>query len=259
MCSAWGGGSTDEKNMRKAHHCVEGRFLHVIQGRRRPCQLCNANEHCTIATTDDREAADAIERITLERGVFQAGESIYRMEDRFRSLFVVESGLVKVEKILEDGTNHVTGFYFSGDLFGLKSIGQLHYGYDASALETTKICEIPYSEFEELAIAVPRLGRLMITLLGDKVQQATELLFNGRQLSAERRLMRFLRYLSERNREWEYSGQGRLDLPMSKTDIASYLGVRPESVSRALSNLAKQGVIRNHPRCIEINDLAFAD
>ena len=243
--------------MGKLRYRTDKTPLRLIQDRPQ-CQQCAAMELCAIAWLDG-EVTTAIDRITLDRGTFQAGEAIYRMEDCFRSLFIVQSGLVKVEKILEDGTNQVTGFCFSGDLFGLKSIGHAHYGYDAIALETTKICEITYSGLEALCASYPSLQQLLITLLGNKLQQANELLFDGRQLCAEQRLLRFIKGLCERKLLWCGDDRSRLHLPMSKTDIASFLGVRPESVSRALTNLQKQGVIRNHHRCIQVDDLDIAE
>jgi CRP/FNR family transcriptional regulator len=81
--------------------------------------------------------------------------------------------------------------------------------------------------------------------------------FNGRQLSAQQCLLRFIKGLCECDLLHDVQDRSRVHLLMPKTDIASYLGVRPESVSRALTNLQKQCVIRNYHRCIEIDDRDF--
>jgi len=206
----------------------------------------------------DKEFISDINQISLDGGTFQAGAAIYRMEDRFRSLFIIQSGSVKVEKILEDGTNHVNGFYFRGDLFGFDSIGGALYNYDAIALETTRICIIPYDKLESLGSLVPRLQNMITTLLAGKLQQTNNLLIDSRYLSADKRLLIFLNNLCERNLVQSQNGKGRIHLPMPKTDIASYLGIRAESLSRILANLQKRGVIRNHNRSIEINDIDTA-
>ena len=221
------------------------------------CEQCDTLQLCSNAWLD-KELISDIDRIILDRGTFQTGQAIYQMEDRFRSFFTIQSGSVKVEKTLEDGTKHVNGFYFSGDLFGLDSIGNSLYEYDAIALESTIICEIAYDKIELLSSSKPRLQKRLISLLGNKVHQTNNLLINGRYLSAEKRLLLFLKSLCERNLVHIKSNKGRLNLTMTKADIASYLGLRPESVSRALTNLQKQGVIRNYLKYIEFDDINAA-
>lgn len=243
--------------MHNSHGNLGTPSLRLVKNRQH-CDQCDTLELCTHAWLDD-ELIECIDPITLDCGIYQAGQPIFQMEDRFRALYIVQSGLVKVEKILENGTNHVSGFYFRGDLFGLKSIGRAEYGYDAIALETTRVCEIPYQRLAALGLSIPRLQQKMINLLGSELHQLDDLLVDGRHLNAEKRLLLFLRNLCERNRIQSRNNTGRLHLPMTKTDIASYLGIRPESVSRALTNLHRQGVIRNHPKYIEIDDVNLAE
>lgn len=69
------------------------------------------------------------------------------------------------------------------------------------------------------------------------------------------RLLLFLRYLCQHNGIRQSDGSGRIRLPMRKGDIACYLGLRPESLSRALSRLQREGIIRNHAKSIELQDM----
>jgi CRP/FNR family transcriptional regulator len=242
--------------MDKSRYCP-GRYSLRLIKEKQHCEQCDTLQLCSN-TWLDKELISDIDQITLDRGTFQTGQAIFHMEDRFRSFFTIQSGSVKVEKTLEDGTKHVNGFFFTGDLFGLDSIGKSLYEYDAIALETTRICEIAYDKIELLSSSIPRLQKLFISLLGNKVHQTNNLLIDGRYLSAEKRLLLFLKSLCERNLVHIKSNKGRLNLTMTKADIASYLGLRPESVSRALTNLQKQGVIRNYLKYIEINDISAA-
>lgn len=231
-------------------------LLRLVNGRQH-CEQCDTRQRCMNAWLD-RELTGAIDRIVVARAAFQKGQAIYQAEERFRSLFIIQSGSVKVEKILEDGTNHVHGFYFRGDLFGLDSFGSALYDYDAMALETTKICKIPYDQFEILCSSNPRLQKMIVSLISGKMQQSNNLLLDSRYLSADKRLLLFLKDLCERNLALPRGSKGRINLPMSKSDIASYLGIRAESLSRVLANLQRQGVIRNRFRFIEINDINAA-
>jgi CRP/FNR family transcriptional regulator len=230
--------------------------LRLIQ-RKQQCEQCDTKRICLNAWLD-KELISNIDQITLVGGTFQKGQAIYKFEDRFRSLFIVQSGSVKVEKILEDGTNHVNGFYFRGDLLGLDSIGNAVYNYDAIALETTRICKIPYNQLEMLGSSIPRLQQRFISILSSKMHQTNKILLDTRYLSADKRLLLFIKSLCERNLVQSESGKGVIHLPMSKTDIASYLGIRAESLSRILGDLQKQGILRNCLRYIEINDINAA-
>ena len=214
-------------------------------------------QHCLKAWLDE-ELVDDIDQVTLVRGSFEAGQAVYKIEDRARSLFILQSGSVKLQKALEDGTNHVQDFYFRGDLFGLESVGSDVYGFDAIALEKITVCEIPYDQLDAFNVSTEQLHGMFSSLLGNKVRQSNHLLLQGRYMVAEQRLMLFLKSLCDRNLLQIENNRGRISLPMSKVDIASYLGLRPESLSRALSTLQRKGVILNRQKSIEILDVNSA-
>lgn len=242
--------------MIKSRYCHGKTRLRLVNGKQH-CDQCDTKQFCLNAWLD-KELISDVDKLTLARGTFQAGQAIYRMEDRFRSLFVVHTGAVKVEKTLEYGTKYVNGFYFRGDLFGFDSIGNSTYGYDAIALETARICKIPYEQLQSIGSSNPHLQRMITTLLASKLNQANNMLSDSRYLGADKRLLLFLKDLCERNLIQSRNRKGRIHLPMSKSDIASYLGIRAESLSRILANLQRQGVIRNYTKYIEIDDINTA-
>jgi len=195
-----------------------------------------------------------LHRITQSRGPYPPGQAIFRIEDCFGALFVIQKGTVKIETTSRDGTHLVDGFFFRGDMLGLEAIGDDRYRHDAVALEPTWICELPYDQLESLCSFVPRLQH-RILLLAQKIRHTTHTIMHGRYLSAEQRVLQFLRMLCQKQIIQQRDNQGSLLIPMSKGDIASYLGLRPESLSRALSKLQEAGLIRNHGREIEFPDL----
>ncbi len=130
--------------------------------------------------------------------------------------------LVKGKKHCEQcGTKHINGFYFRGDLFGFDSIGNSIYGYGAIALETARICKMPYEQLEFLGSSIPHLQKMITTLLASKLNQANNMLSDSRYLGADKRLLLFLKGLCERNRIQSQNRKARIHLPMSKSDIAS--------------------------------------
>ena len=239
--------------MNMSRYCQVKPLLRLIKEDQH-CEQCATRQLCLKAWLDN-EARNDIGQITLSRGTFHKGQAIYKLEDRFRSLFIVQTGSVKVEKTLEDGTNHVNSFYFRGDLLGLDAIGNTFYNYDAVSLETTRVCKIPYEHLEILGSSFPRLQQRIISLISSKIYESNNLLLNSRYLSADKRLLLFIKSLCDRNLVHSKSGNGRVHLPMSKGDIASYLGMRAESLSRILADLQKQGILCNRSRYIEINDI----
>lgn len=214
------------------------------------CMRCDALDRCLNAWLDSA-LIRYIYPILVFRGPFKKDEAIYRKGDLVRSIYVVRSGAVKINKTLDWGAYDVDGFYYSGDMFGLDSLDDRIQGYEAIALEETEICQIPLKQFEELSTSIPKLQQLFVSELANQIRQKTDRLYNERHLTAEDRVRLFLKEIFERNREQINSNNGKFPLPMSKIDIALYLGIRPESLSRILTRLQSQGVIQNSPRYIE--------
>lgn len=210
---------------------------------------------CCLKSWLDPDTLRAVAETSLIRGPFAAGSAIYRMEDPFRSLFVIEQGAIKTESPLDDGNLHVSGFYFHGDLIGLDSIGEHCYNHDAIALEQTWLCELPFEKLESVGDTHPQLHHTLTRQLGQRIRNSDAVLLRDRYQGAEKRLLLFFRSLCERNLAVVERGRCRLALPMSKTDIASHLGLRPESVSRALGRLQQRGLIRNHMKTIEFPNI----
>ncbi|MDO6460618.1 cyclic nucleotide-binding domain-containing protein [Granulosicoccaceae sp. 1_MG-2023] len=228
----------------------EPRLRVIASGARTDCDQCEARDRCPGAGLND-EQLKALAAISTTRGPYKPGEAIYRMEDRFHSLFVVQTGAVKVESVSDEGDALVDGFYFSGEMFGVDAIGDSRYRNDAVAMESTWVCELPYDKLEHLCGQIPELQHKIFKLLGHQIRQINNNLVHNRGLPAEKRVMMFLQTLSESN-VIRRNEAGRFRLPISKGDIACYLGLRPESLSRALSKLAAEGVIRNNAKLIEL-------
>jgi len=214
------------------------------------CRRCDALDRCLNAWLD-RSLIRYIYPLLVFRGPFKKDEAIYRKGDLVRSIFVVRSGAVEIRKPLDWGACDVEGFYFDGDLFGLDSLDDRIQGYDAIALAETEICQIPLKQFEELSTSVPQLQKLFVSELANQIRRKTDRLYNERHLTAEGRVRLFLKEIFERNRKQINSNNGKFPLPMTKIDIALYLGMTPESLSRILAKLQSKGVIHNHPRYIE--------
>lgn len=224
--------------------------LHLVNTIR-DCNNCTLPRKC-IGANLDQSQTDTISSIIRKRGPFQAGETIFKMEDPFKSIFAIQSGSVKIESSLDDGTPLIQGFYFSSELIGIEAVGDIKYQSDAVALETTWVCELPFDQIESLCSLIPQLQHEILELLGKRLRYTNRTIVQGRYLSADRRFLLFLNDLYQRKGKMTSDGKRIVILPMTKGDIAIHLGLRPESLSRALSKLQEEGVIRNRTREIEI-------
>lgn len=214
--------------------------LHVVKGRK-DCKYCQGEKLC-LAFGLGRHTIDLFRDIIKERGPYAPGEHIYRQEAPFKSLYSIQSGSIKTETVTVEGKQSVMGFFLPGDLLGIDSISSPSYTTEAIAMEETHVCEIPYSELLKLCSEDEGLLKQFINRLGSKIHSGEYNWKIVRNESAGRRVLYFLYQLYERQLRNNIDSP-RLQLPMSKQDLASFLGLTPESFSRTLTQLHNEGLI----------------
>lgn len=173
----------------------------------------------------------------------QKGAFVYRSHDAFNAVYAVRSGTIKTFTINEQGIEQVTGFYFPGEIFGMDGIGNNRYKGSAVALETSAVCEIPFDAMEDLSLKLPSLQRRFFQLMSKEItgeQQLASLLSTN---TSEERIAAFLLSISSRNHRRQLSAT-TFHLSISRTELASYLGLTLETASRIFSRLQKDGVIK---------------
>ena len=217
------------------------------------CNACETLERC-VSNWLDRALIRHIYPILEFCGPTEAGEAIYRKGDTVESLLIVRSGSVRVLKPLGGNSYDVEGFYFPGDLFSLCALDEKVQEYDVFSLKETVICQLPLKYLESIGSSFPRFQQLLVSELTAMIRRQSQRLYSERHLSAEDRVRLFLKSIFERNLEEIVKNRGRFALPMTKRDIAFFLGMSPESLSRILKELEAQGVINNH-----FNHIVFRD
>jgi CRP/FNR family transcriptional regulator, nitrogen fixation regulation protein len=189
----------------------------------------------------------ALEGIGARRS-FARDDEIYAEGDASDSWYRVVSGTVRLCKLLADGRRHIAEFCFAGDCFGLDGLRER--GFAAEAIGDVVVMRYPRAATERLVDERPLLARrLCDMMLRDLAHAQTRMLLLGRMTATER-VARFLLELFERRDE-----RRALDVPMSRNDIADYLGLTIETVCRMLSSLKRDGVIAiPNPHRIELCD-----
>jgi len=221
---------------------------------RKSCAQCSLHQLCLPAgiANDDLNRLD---ELVKKRKALERGDRLFRVGS---ALFVARSGSFKTVAMNEDGDEQIIGFHLPGEIIGLDGLGSGLHRCDAEALETAELCEIPMNDLERVALQIPELQHQMLRVIGrsmDRDQDHLEML--GRRHASERVLL-FVHGLSERLRMLgrQYDA---FTLPMSREEIASYLGLVIETVSRSFTRLQEDGIISIRGRQLRILDLHKLD
>lgn len=207
---------------------------------------------CVPTGLDDSDM-QRLDRIMVRRRVAR-GEVLFRMGDKFNSLYAIRLGHFKTHQLSADGVEQITGFQMAGELLGMDAISTDHHNCYAVALEDSEVCEIPFDQLQQLFAEIPALLRQFHRTMSQEItrEQSTMLLLGNMQ--AEQRFAAFLVNLSSLYKARGYSSTS-FQLRMSREDIGNYLGLTIESVSRLLSKFKKMEWITVDKREIEISDL----
>ena len=202
-----------------------------------------------IAQSGQLDALVALERIGT-RLSFSRNDEIYAEGDASDCWYKVVSGTVRICKLLADGRRHIAEFCFSSDCFGVDDINE--HPYSAEAVDNAVVMRYRRNATEQLIDHNPALARLLRnTMLRDLANAHGRTLLLGRMTAPERVAAFLLEMFEERDRT------KILDLPMSRHDIADYLGLTVETVCRVLSSFKREGVIAiPNPHRIELRDRA---
>ncbi|MBL4719700.1 MAG: helix-turn-helix domain-containing protein [Alphaproteobacteria bacterium] len=204
-----------------------------------PCAACTVRDLsiCQVLNETDlqrlAEIATTME-IAARAPILDEGEDA-------SYLFNVTGGTVKLYKLLPDGRRQITGFLYGGDFLGIAMNEQ--YAYSAEAVTGVTLCRFPRKKFEHLLTVLPNLEqRLLSAASNELVQAQDQMVLLGRK-TAKEKIVSFLLALSRRL-EARDKAPSPVHLPMSRSDIADYLGLTTETVSRTFSALKRNGDIR---------------
>ena len=224
-----------------------------IQGLKQACKHCSLHDLCLPLGITDSDL-DALESLIKPRRPVQRNEHLYRAGDRLGSIYAVRSGSIKTYTLTNDGREQITGFHLPGELIGLDAINDNAHPCSAKALETSSVCELPFDQLEALAMRLPGLQHQLFRIMSREIKSDEQFMMLLGKKNADERLASFLVGLSARFQERGYSAN-EFNLSMSRNDIANYLGLAVETVSRLFSRLQSEGIIDVDRKLIQITDL----
>jgi CRP/FNR family transcriptional regulator len=211
------------------------------------CSTCAFSSACVTEGLDKPQLRDL--HVLVEHiGPFAAGEHLFREGDAFTAIAAVRAGTVKTYVVDSHGREQVQGFFLPGEVIGLNAIHGARYPCNAIALDTVMLCRFSFPQMALLATRLPGLQQHLFRLLSQDIGKAALL---AGDFSADERMAAFLVALSRRYSARGFSGT-QFNLTMSRTDIANYLRLAPETVSRVLRRLQDEGLLRIERREVEI-------
>jgi CRP/FNR family transcriptional regulator, anaerobic regulatory protein len=217
---------------------------------RRSCRTCGLRELCLPAGINGEDLA-RLDAAVRDKRVLERGRPLYMAGDAFHSLFVVRSGALKTSVLDEGAGQQVIGFHLPGEIVGVDALASGRHASQADALERTSICELPFSKLEHVVSEIPALHRQLLRVISREVVQEHHHLVTMGQQQAQVRLAIFLKSLAERYATLRRD-PSHLNLPMSRHDIASYLGLVVETVSRLFTRFETMGVLAVQRRSVTI-------
>lgn len=219
---------------------------------RRGCAQCSLQQLCLPAGISAEDLVQ-LDEIVRRRRPLERGERLFRFGDPLSAVYVARDGAFKTVSSNEAGDEQVIGFHLPGELIGLDALGSGTHRCEAVALGTANVCEVAYTDLSSVAAQLPSLQRQLMRVIGQSLgrdQDHMEILVRRQ---ASERIALFLHGLGER---LVHLGQSGTDfkLPMSREDIASFLGLALETVSRGFTRLQEDGLISVFGRRIQILD-----
>lgn len=172
--------------------------------------------------------------------IYAAREHLYREGDAATHIYKVEAGHVCIYRMVADGRRQVMDFAYPGDIIALGSLAV--HAANAQATSKSRIRCLPVATLQELVRADQQVGLMLYEAMSQELLSTRELLFTVSQRTAAERVAAFLVALSRRN---ERRGEDRHEivLPMTRADIADYLGLTIETVSRTFTKFRVEGLI----------------
>lgn len=220
-----------------------------LQHLHQACSKCSLAELC-LPHGLSHEDTERLDTLVQTSAPLHAGQHLFRVGDAFQAIYAVHSGYFKTYATDDIGREQVLGFHLPGELMGLGAIYPNQHQVNAVALDTSTVCRLPYNDLAGLAAQMSSLQHQLLRLMSKGIVGSQAL---SGDFTAEERLAAFLMSLSQRLQQRGYSSTEFI-LAMTRRDIANYLRLATETVSRTLAQFQDDGLIAVERRNLRILD-----
>lgn len=189
---------------------------------------------------------DELEEIALqiEHKSFDKGSMIFTEGSDANTLFFINVGKIKLYKYNKDGKEQILHILTNGDFFGeLDLIKSSNYQFNAKALDDAKICTLKKSEVKNIILKKPEIALKLLESVGERLSAIENLAQNLSTNDVDARIAYLLLNLMDKYSE-ELEGKKLINLPLSREDMANYIGVTRETISRKLKKFEDEELIK---------------
>lgn len=205
------------------------------------CKNCSLNPLCLPIALEGNDI-DKLDAIIKRGRPIKKGELLFQQGQPFTSVYAVRAGTLKSYTVTNSGEEQITGFQLASELVGLESFDSETYPSSAKALETTSVCEIPFDSLDQLSGELPELRRQLLRTMGQEIRDEQQMMLLLSKKTAEEKLATFILNMAARFKRRGFS-ETTFRLAMSRADMANYLGLAVETVSRVFTRFQSNDVI----------------
>lgn len=207
------------------------------------CDDCSMNSICQPLTTA-KQSINLSESYLHRRIPTKTSNILFKQSTPLTDIYAVSSGTFKLCQQTDDGTENIIGLRFPGELIGEDALYLKSYNYTAIAIGDSSVCKVSVEQITSCGQLVPEVQQNLIELLSRQsyVRQRNFQAYIGKK-SADSLLAAFLLNIIERNTSYTGSDDS-IDLPINRNDIANFLGLRRETLSRVFSKFQKEQLIQ---------------
>lgn len=205
-----------------------------------PCQGCGARGKAVCGVLDCLNLAQLRNLGSTLR--LSAGQILFHEGDPATRIFTLTRGALKLYTLLADGRRQIAGFMYAGGFLGI-SVDDCH-AFSAEALEESELCCFLRDRFDDFVEQHSVMGRELYCMAAHELAAAQQqLVLLGRKTATER-IASFLMLRAQQSERMTGENPDVIDLPMNRSDIADFLGLTKETVSRVVSALRGRRIIR---------------
>lgn len=216
-----------------------------IASKRSDCLQCRMRDQSIFAGLNTEELCSLGMEVQDIEG--RQGDVLYRMKEPARYAYTLRNGAVKLVSSLESGQDVIVRLLHHGDLLGFEGMQGEHHRHSAIVLAPSQLCRLDLAELQRLSERLPKVRAAILQRWQDALQKSEERIIELGAKRAEARLATFLL-------QWArlYPQLRSLPFPLTRTDIAAFLGLSTEHVSRIMADFKRKALIQEQGSQLEI-------
>ena len=203
--------------------------------------LC-AKDISIFSSLDSSELTEIIEKMNHKR--VNKNDVVFLEGEKAKTLYFLNVGKIKIYKYTKDGKEQILHILSEGDFFGeLNLLKESKYRFNAKAIEESKICTLSKENFKEILLYKPEIAIKILEIMGERLSDVESLAQNLATNDIDARIAFLLKELSDK---YGKNNEGNLviNLHLTREDMANYVGITRETISRKLKKFEEEGIIK---------------